>query len=174
MSENYTSCGNPACPTKPPIAERSDLPTELRQPCPACGSLSRSFAALVQESVLSGSGTLSAGGLAVTATITAEAGVIPAAKISLHGLPVTHEIVVVYSDLSDQPDPACIIEVQTREGELLAMGSGLSPADALLLVRAHVARLIERGHQRPRRAAAPRRRDVRVAQLGQGVVSQDG
>jgi hypothetical protein len=131
VSENDTYCGNPACPTNPPIAERSDLPVELRQPCPACGSLSRRFVRMVQESVLSGSGTLSAGGLAVTATITAEAGVIPAAKLSLHGLPVTHEIVVVYSDLSDQPDPACIIEVQTREGGFLAMGAGLSPADAL-------------------------------------------
>jgi hypothetical protein len=48
------------------------------------------------------------------------------------GLPVTHEIVVVYSDLSDQPDPACIIEVQSPTGELLAMGGGPTPADALL------------------------------------------
>jgi hypothetical protein len=68
--------------------------------------------------------------LIADSTLAAQAEVLPR-RLTLLGLPVTHELVILYADLLDQPDPSCIIEIQTRDGELLASGAGLTPADAL-------------------------------------------
>ena len=68
--------------------------------------------------------------LTTESELTAEAKVVPG-RLTLLGLPATHELVVVYADLVDEPDPPCIIEIQSPDGKLLAMGAGKNPADAL-------------------------------------------
>lgn len=55
----------------------------------------------------------------------------PSLSLAFVGLPVTHEIRVLYRDLSNEVDPYCIIEVTTASGSVLAAGGGATPADAL-------------------------------------------
>ena len=90
--------------------------------------------------------TLSAGGpTAGVVTLSAKASLgatsevsTPAGKLTLLGLPVTHELFVLFADLSDDPDAACVIEVQTSAGELLVSGVGETAADALASLFEHM------------------------------------
>lgn len=59
-----------------------------------------------------------------------QTGVLPS-RLTLLGLPATHELRILYADLLDESDPPCIIEIQSVDGETLAMGAGMTPADAL-------------------------------------------
>lgn len=83
----------------------------------------------------SGEGTLNA-----TGTLTAEATVTRPSKLQLAapGLDVSHGVVVLLADLTDEPDAACVIEVQDLDGELLVSGVGKTPADAVSLVFEHM------------------------------------
>lgn len=153
MSSSRARCGNPACPTRPIIDGEDDrTPYDQRQPCPVCQSRARLFARAVTESVgavdMVATSTLSVGGpvagagaaaLSGSGTLTASGEVgAPASKLSLLGLPVTHELVVVFADLADEPDAPCVIEVQTAAGELLVSGIGDTAADALAALFEHM------------------------------------
>lgn len=152
MRSSRARCGNPACPTKPIIEGEDDrTPYDQRRPCPVCNSRARLFARAVTDSVgavdMVATATLSVGGpnaagaaaLSAIATLTATGEVsTPASKVTLLGLPVTHELVVLYADLSDDPDAACVIEVQTASGELLVSGVGETAADALASLFEHM------------------------------------
>lgn len=52
-------------------------------------------------------------------------------SLAFAGLEVTHEIAVRYVDLGEPPDPACLIEIVSPDGIVLASGGGSTPADAL-------------------------------------------
>jgi hypothetical protein len=145
MSESEARCANPRCPTHPIIIDDYDLPSEQRRPCPVCGSRSRAFSRLIRDSatisdsvsVHTDAGmaevravTQAAAVLTAESVLTAEAEVLPG-RLTLLGLPATHELVVVFADLIDEPDPPCIIEIQSPDGRLLTMGAGKNPADAL-------------------------------------------
>lgn len=147
MSESEARCANPRCPTHPIIIDDYDLPSERRRPCPVCGSRSRAFSRLIRDSATTSDSasasvrpdaritevravTQAAAVLTAESALTAEAEVFPG-RLTLLGLPATHELVVIFADLIDEPDPPCIIEIQSPDGTLLAMGAGKNPADAL-------------------------------------------
>ncbi len=152
MRSSRAQCGNPACPTRPVIEGEDDrTPYDQRQPCPVCNSRARLFARTVTDSVgaavaMVATATLSVGGpnagamaLSGTGTLAATGEVsTPASKLTLLGLPVTHALVVLYADLSDDPDAACVIEVQTASGEPLVSGVGETAADALASLFEHM------------------------------------
>jgi hypothetical protein len=68
------------------------------------------------------------------ATIEAHAEVAPRVelRISAFGLPVTHEVIVRYSDLQPGPDGPCVVEVVLMSsGEVIISGVGLTAGDAV-------------------------------------------
>ncbi len=151
MRSSRARCGNPACPTKPVIEGEDDrTPYDQRQPCPVCQSRARLFARAVTDSVaavdLVATSTLSAGGPTAGVVALSAKGILgatgevstPAGKLTLLGLPVTHQLIVLFADLSDDPDAACVIEVQTSAGELLVSGVGETAADALASLFEHM------------------------------------
>jgi hypothetical protein len=117
------------------------LSREDRAPCPVCGSKARVSTTRLYENmymtdsvdiqVTPAPAVIGEAHLAAAATLTASGEVLPKTKLTLLGLPVTHEIVLKFADLLPEPDPPCIIEIQSPEGDLLNMGAGLTPADAL-------------------------------------------
>lgn len=87
-----------------------------------------------------GSITLSGGAnLAGLVDITAD-GHVEAAKPRLvcPGLDLSYGVRVLYAELTDEQDGACVIEVQDMEGNLIVSGVGQSTGDALAMVFNHM------------------------------------
>ena len=140
--ERSSNCGNPECPTGHQFpAEDATLPVEDRPPCPECGSLARSIGvtigapvAMASSSSLMGNGAtrLADAQLTGVGTVAAEVEVTRAPKkLTILGLPVTHVIEVRYADLQPEVDAPCLVEIRNENGEVLAFGGGITPADAL-------------------------------------------
>lgn len=143
-------CGNPDCPSQPEIVpDDSSASAEARVPCPDCGSKSRAVSigvtdtamatdkvsTIVKAQVAAGRGTaFYAEVLTTTATIPDTQ-----PRLSLLGLDIRHEIIVRYSDLQDDPDGPCVIEVLIAStGAVIVSGVGETAGDALADVFEHM------------------------------------
>lgn len=158
MTNEETWCGNPDCPEKPLIVGENDrTPYDQRQPCPVCGSRRRMFAiathehasgtdsaqATVYRQVAPGAGAAGHGSITLSASanlaglvdITAD-GYVETAKPQLvvPGLDLSYGVRVLYADLTDEQDGACVIEVQDMHGNRIVSGVGESTGAALASV----------------------------------------
>jgi hypothetical protein len=121
MSESEARCANPRCPTHPIIVDDYHLPAEQRHPCPACGSRARAFTRVVSDSapaidsvstsiqthpsVAEATAVVRPAAIATANSVPGgQASVLPR-RLTLLGLPATHELRILYVDLLDEPDP---------------------------------------------------------------------
>ena len=163
MTNEETWCGNPECPEKPLIVGENDrTPYDQRQRCPVCGSRRRMFAIATHEHAgsmdsatatihhvrasdnvrASDTASVSLSEVAevnAVVEITADGVVEPAKpRLVCPGLDLSYGVRVLYAELTDEEDGACLIEVQDMDGNLIVSGVGESTGDALATVFHHM------------------------------------
>ena len=141
VTDVVVRCGSPDCPESPVIAESPSLPTELRTPCPSCGSRDRlvnvyAAAALTTTATLTATLEVTRPTAGTATTVAERTRTEPSTRVEFPEGLITYKAELRWVELTTDADPHVWLEVvDTETREVLAGSFADTPSVALDNVR---------------------------------------